>query len=849
MADVIREYLVSLGYSVDAASEAKWGAALKRSADRIKAQSDVEQAYGKKGLAIAQSAVREHEELERRRALATENAARAISASLLTLIPVAGMVGRAAMQMTEQFTKLYFISHYSNQSVASLQALQDAFRKVGLEGQDALQAAEGLDKHLRTNIGAQGLVRAYGVNPNARGADAFVGIRNSLYQRFGGGPIGGVGYATAAQQAQQMGMSEDILRRIWNPEDVAEFRKSFDAGIKARADQEASAKEAATATDNWNKLLREASEIFRTGLIPVLQTFNESMKLLTNPDGSLKKFETGLIIAGASLLGLAGTIGAGRLLGSLLGLRGIAGAGVAGAGVGVAGGAAGGAAAGAAAGATGGGLWGALGVITRAFGIGAIAGGHGFQTPEEYRNDPANKPVADEANRRLQAIKDFLGISSKGDDSVRKIEEHTETTSRGIKDLIKTIYENSVLGHAMRGDSVLSQKWGGANSPLGQLFGFGAGGSRGDEGGPIGTTRIGKAAMSANALAVMDEFKKAGLPHEGVAALMGSVQTESTFNPTAHNNIGGGHTGLLQWDRNRWPKIVNWIKSQNGDPLDARWQARAAIAEGNAKPGDPLWDSTRTQQGWNMLRQSAGQMGRAMTGIREIERYGVGEEGGRGANANAWLPKVIGGPGAPSMMAGGLPEGLRVKPGASAGPHVSALGKVMQWAQDNIPGFNRVTALNDKYHLGTGSAHAAGLAADFTTDGASQVAFKALRDKMIQGGLTPGKDFKMINEYTNPSSRATGGHIHFQLTPEGAEKAGGMFDPSRFDATKTNMGMPRMVPAPTPGVSRNTNVEQNTNFSISALGSPDADMLAAGIMRRKRVLDEDLMRSLDSTTR
>lgn len=177
-------------------------------------------------------------------------------------------------------------------------------------------------------------------------------------------------------------------------------------------------------------------------------------------------------------------------------------------------------------------------------------------------------------------------------------------------------------------------------------------------------TVIGRAQQNANSAAVMEEFKAAGLPAEGVAALMGSAQTESSFNPRAHNNVSGGHTGLLQWDKNRWPKIKSWIESQRdengqpGNPYDARWQARAAVAEGRAKPGDPLYDHPRTERGWKALEGSAGNLGKALDGIRDIERYGAGEEGKRGAYAQSWLPHVNGTATASTAPAQGTPAGV-----------------------------------------------------------------------------------------------------------------------------------------------------------------------------------------------
>ena len=179
----------------------------------------------------------------------------------------------------------------------------------------------------------------------------------------------------------------------------------------------------------------------------------------------------------------------------------------------------------------------------------------------------------------------------------------------------------------------------------------------GGGGGEASGGRAGKASKSANAAAVMDELKKAGLPPEGIAAAMGSAQSESAFNPRAHNSVSGGHDGLIQWDSTRWPKVAAWIKSQGGDPFDARWQARAFVAEGRAKPGDPLYDGRATARGFAMLENSAGHLGMAVLGMGLIERFGPREEGGRAANARAWLPHVTAPAAAPASPSPGLASG------------------------------------------------------------------------------------------------------------------------------------------------------------------------------------------------
>ena len=164
----------------------------------------------------------------------------------------------------------------------------------------------------------------------------------------------------------------------------------------------------------------------------------------------------------------------------------------------------------------------------------------------------------------------------------------------------------------------------------------GAGGG----GGGGGTASIGKISRAGNARAIIDELRAAGYNDNAVAAIVGSMQTESGLNPAVpENSYNRGHIGLWQWDRNRWPRIKKWIEGQGGDPMDARWQTKAWIAEHNAKPGDPMYDHPRTAKGGAILRGNP-TIDEAIHGVRESERFGAGEEGGRGAKARGWLPHL-----------------------------------------------------------------------------------------------------------------------------------------------------------------------------------------------------------------
>lgn len=140
--------------------------------------------------------------------------------------------------------------------------------------------------------------------------------------------------------------------------------------------------------------------------------------------------------------------------------------------------------------------------------------------------------------------------------------------------------------------------------------------------------------------------------------------------------------------------------------------------------------------------------------------------------------------------------------GGAHHPGLEALCKIIQ---SRIPGFNRFTALNDRYHVEKGSKglHPKGLAADFTlTMGApgSQRATAMVIEIMRGAGLSPS-EYSVINEYMVKTAIGTGGHIHAGFkTPGAAEKflqASGGTQPNGQDTTGAGGGM--VQPTQQPG--------------------------------------------------
>jgi hypothetical protein len=111
----------------------------------------------------------------------------------------------------------------------------------------------------------------------------------------------------------------------------------------------------------------------------------------------------------------------------------------------------------------------------------------------------------------------------------------------------------------------------------------------------------------------------------------------------------------------------------------------------------------------------------------------------------------------------------------SAKQHEPGTDVLAQNLMGMVPGFNRFTAFDDAFHnkVSPGSKHASGLALDFTVNGGSEAYKKAaasVRTHLSSLGLGPA-DVKVIDEMNNPSSKATGPHIHVQFqSAEAAER-------------------------------------------------------------------------------
>jgi len=84
-----------------------------------------------------------------------------------------------------------------------------------------------------------------------------------------------------------------------------------------------------------------------------------------------------------------------------------------------------------------------------------------------------------------------------------------------------------------------------------------------------------------NQFTVERELKAAGFPRLAIAALLGRIDVESGFNPTAVNkdDPNGGSVGIFQWNGSRRDSLIAFAAQQNADPEDVALQARFLAAE------------------------------------------------------------------------------------------------------------------------------------------------------------------------------------------------------------------------------------------------------------------------------
>lgn len=357
---------------------------------------------------------------------------------------------------------------------------------------------------------------------------------------------------------------------------------------------------------------------------------------------------------------------------------------------------------------------------------------------------------------------------------------------------------------------------------------------------------------------VVSGLMQRGFSKEEAAGLAGNISAESRFNSGVTNQIGA--FGLMQWLGSRKKELFSFAQSQGKSPADLNLQLDFIKKELKGGGGETEAFNRAVKESGGDVRRLAYLIGKYVERPADWElaqsrsrREGVAgalyeKTGSSGAPEATKQESAPATPAPQATPAATTPQEQTTAPittgsssqGSQASQNPMALSEVMPHGhgpissslevkggmhgqafaggdvhpgvmalaskiQQSISGFNRFTAFNDAYHhrVNPGSKHAQGLAADFTIKdpSRSEEAANQIRQMMQSMGISG----RVMNEYTNPSAHATGGHIHVQFdSAQEAEKfrSGKISEPSKEQGKSADTaGKPEtknMVEAPVP---------------------------------------------------
>lgn len=203
---VIREFLVSLGFKIDAASQKKFvdgiDGATKKTEKLAKANDDAGKSVLKFGGAI---------------------------------LTVGALVGRSALNFAGKLEDLHFEAKRTGAAASSLKAMANAAQDVGVTAQEALSSVEGVARFMRNNPGGESYIQNLGVQTRKANGELrdTVDIVNDIGKELAKRPV-----YNAVQYGQMIGINENHLLGMRNQDYWTEFQKSREAFIRSGVDKQ-----------------------------------------------------------------------------------------------------------------------------------------------------------------------------------------------------------------------------------------------------------------------------------------------------------------------------------------------------------------------------------------------------------------------------------------------------------------------------------------------------------------------------------------------------------------------------------------------------------------------------------
>lgn len=214
MAEVLREYLISLGFKVDEASLQAFNARITRT-----------------GANVVQ--------------LGAVTAAAAIQ------------IGVAVERTARLYDELYYASQRTGSSVSALKAYEFGAKQIGLTSEQARGSVEALAGSIRMSPGLAGLMRGMGIDPN-NSQKAVLELTDRLRKQFGPN-----GYFVAARMAGMYGIDEGTFQQLWKNLDKLRAEQE-----RSRQNQRAAGIDPDKAAIEFNKFANSLNNVYdKLGLV------------------------------------------------------------------------------------------------------------------------------------------------------------------------------------------------------------------------------------------------------------------------------------------------------------------------------------------------------------------------------------------------------------------------------------------------------------------------------------------------------------------------------------------------------------------------------------------------------
>jgi len=227
--DVLREYLVALGWKVDPAGAKKFDSVI----------------HG------------------------TEKAANALTKSLFS-------VGAATTAMVASFAynmeKLYYASKRTKASVGNIQALQFGAEQIGVSGETMLASLEGMAKSIRNNPGILALIKSFGIQ--VEGRDMSDVMKDTVKV------LASMPHFVGAQFASMFGMDEQTFLHMKDnmAEMEAAMQKRKDLAASMGVDSDAAALASKEMLNSWRAVVEQAGlfkDVMAISLLPLTKEMSD----------------------------------------------------------------------------------------------------------------------------------------------------------------------------------------------------------------------------------------------------------------------------------------------------------------------------------------------------------------------------------------------------------------------------------------------------------------------------------------------------------------------------------------------------------------------------------------------